>query len=196
MFDIGFSELILVVLVALAVLSPKDMQRLSRALGEWVGKSQAYLRDFKQNIQQAKNDVGSDQVDVFGEMTQVKNQVAEHLTEVKKTLLDQKKQIAESLQQAENNNPMVNLSFEDESQLKKPLSEQALLLARKDDPFADPHGLPPTYDELVVQVKSLNSRLMVLEKKFSLSPPLVKQDTSLVQPIQAINQKNLEAKDV
>ncbi len=47
MFNIGFSELILILLVAFVVVGPKDLPRVARALGRAVRTVRAWLRDFK-----------------------------------------------------------------------------------------------------------------------------------------------------
>ena len=47
MFDIGYSELLLIAIVALVVIGPKDLPRVMRMVGGWVGKVMARgLRKF------------------------------------------------------------------------------------------------------------------------------------------------------
>jgi sec-independent protein translocase protein TatB len=50
MFDIGFSELLLVMLVALLVIGPDKLPGLARNAGRWVSKAQAMLRSVKADI--------------------------------------------------------------------------------------------------------------------------------------------------
>ncbi len=52
MFDFGFWELILIMLVALVVVGPKRLPRLAAQVGEWVGRMRALVNQFRQNIQQ------------------------------------------------------------------------------------------------------------------------------------------------
>ena len=47
MFNIGFEELILILLVAFVIVGPKDLPRVARALGRWV----RYLRQMFQEFQ-------------------------------------------------------------------------------------------------------------------------------------------------
>ena len=47
MFDIGWSELLLVLVVALVVVGPKDLPRLIRMLGRWVGKARRMADQFR-----------------------------------------------------------------------------------------------------------------------------------------------------
>ena len=44
MFDIGFSELALIGVVALVFIGPKDLPRVMRVVGQWVGKARAMSR--------------------------------------------------------------------------------------------------------------------------------------------------------
>ena len=45
MFDIGWSEMALILLVALIVIGPKDLPRVARTVGQWVGKGRAMARE-------------------------------------------------------------------------------------------------------------------------------------------------------
>ncbi len=50
MFDFGFSEMLIVAVVALVVLGPERLPRVARQAGEWIGKLQRYVRDVKSDI--------------------------------------------------------------------------------------------------------------------------------------------------
>ncbi|MGH6782608.1 MAG: Sec-independent protein translocase protein TatB [Sphingomonadaceae bacterium] len=47
MFDIAPTELMLVALVALVVIGPKDLPRLMRTVGQWVAKARGMARHFR-----------------------------------------------------------------------------------------------------------------------------------------------------
>ena len=47
MFDIASSELMLVVLVALLVIGPKDLPKALRVVGKWVGKARGVAAHFR-----------------------------------------------------------------------------------------------------------------------------------------------------
>lgn len=47
MFDVASSELMLVVLVALLVIGPKDLPRVLRVVGKWVGKARGVAAHFR-----------------------------------------------------------------------------------------------------------------------------------------------------
>jgi sec-independent protein translocase protein TatB len=50
MFDIGFSEMGLIAVVALMVLGPERLPRVARQMGQWMGKLQRYVADVKSDI--------------------------------------------------------------------------------------------------------------------------------------------------
>jgi sec-independent protein translocase protein TatB len=51
MFDIGFSELILIGVVALVVVGPKRLPVATRTIGALLGRAQRYVNDVKSDIQ-------------------------------------------------------------------------------------------------------------------------------------------------
>jgi sec-independent protein translocase protein TatB len=50
MFDIGYSELLLIAVVALVVIGPKDLPRVMRVVGQWVGRARGMARHFRSGI--------------------------------------------------------------------------------------------------------------------------------------------------
>ena len=50
MFDIGSSELLLIVIVAIVVIGPKDMPRALRTAGRWIGKARRVSAHFRSGI--------------------------------------------------------------------------------------------------------------------------------------------------
>jgi sec-independent protein translocase protein TatB len=50
MFDIGFSELMIIGVVALVVLGPERLPKVAKQAGEWMGKLQRYVADVKTDI--------------------------------------------------------------------------------------------------------------------------------------------------
>lgn len=50
MFDIGFSEMVIIAVVALVVLGPERLPRVARQAGQWIGKLQRYVSDVKSDI--------------------------------------------------------------------------------------------------------------------------------------------------
>ena len=50
MFDIGFSEILLVMVVALIVIGPERLPQVARSVGQWWGRIQRYVSKVKQEI--------------------------------------------------------------------------------------------------------------------------------------------------
>jgi sec-independent protein translocase protein TatB len=52
MFDFSWSELALIGVVALVVIGPKDLPRVMRTVGLWVGKARSIAREFQSSLDQ------------------------------------------------------------------------------------------------------------------------------------------------
>ena len=52
MFDIGFSEIIFIMVIALVVVGPERLPRLARTAGLWVGKMRGLITSVKADIEQ------------------------------------------------------------------------------------------------------------------------------------------------
>jgi sec-independent protein translocase protein TatB len=50
MFDIGFSELIVIAVVALVVIGPEKLPKVARTIGLLLGRAQRYVNDVKSDI--------------------------------------------------------------------------------------------------------------------------------------------------
>ena len=53
MFDIGWSELVLIGVVALVVLGPKELPGVLRMVGQWMGKARKMAAEFQGQFQEA-----------------------------------------------------------------------------------------------------------------------------------------------
>ena len=50
MFDIGFSEIVLIMVIALIVVGPERLPRLARSTGLWLGKIRGFVSSVKAEI--------------------------------------------------------------------------------------------------------------------------------------------------
>ncbi|MCT8159758.1 Sec-independent protein translocase protein TatB [Pseudoruegeria sp. SHC-113] len=58
MLDLGWSELLLIGIVALIVVGPKDLPVMFRQLGRFTGKARAMARDFQRAMNEAADEAG------------------------------------------------------------------------------------------------------------------------------------------
>ena len=68
MFDIGWSELLVIGVVALIVIGPKELPSVLRAVGQWTGKIRRMAGEFQNQFQEALREA---------EMSDLKKQVDE-----------------------------------------------------------------------------------------------------------------------
>src|SRR5688572_1320551 len=62
MFDIGWSEMALILLVALVVIGPRDLPRVARTMGKWVAKGRAMAREFQTALEDMAREAELDKV--------------------------------------------------------------------------------------------------------------------------------------
>lgn len=58
MFGLGWSEMVLVAIVALIVIGPKDLPGMFRTVGQLTGKARGMARDFSRAMESAADDSG------------------------------------------------------------------------------------------------------------------------------------------
>ena len=62
MFDIGGWELLVIGSLALIIVGPKDLPRMIRNVGQWVGKARGLAREFQSGMEQAAREADLDDV--------------------------------------------------------------------------------------------------------------------------------------
>lgn len=83
MFDLGWTELMVIGIVALIVVGPKDLPGMFRAVGKFVGKAKQMAREFSRAMNEAADDAGVS--DVTSTLKKAANPVNTAMDEVKKT---------------------------------------------------------------------------------------------------------------
>ncbi len=62
MFDLAWSHILLIGVVALLVIGPKDLPRVLRTVGIWVGRARAIAREFQNSLDQMIREAEFDEV--------------------------------------------------------------------------------------------------------------------------------------
>ena len=52
MFEVGFSELLLIFAIALVVLGPQKLPKLAQTVGRWIGRARAMARQFREQLEE------------------------------------------------------------------------------------------------------------------------------------------------
>jgi sec-independent protein translocase protein TatB len=50
MFDIGWTEITVILVIAIIVIGPKELPKVLRTVGQWVARAKAMTRDFRDHV--------------------------------------------------------------------------------------------------------------------------------------------------
>jgi len=73
-FGVGYTELVVIALVAIIVIGPKDLPRVLRGLGRMMNKARGMAREFQGHMDAAMKEAGLDEVK--RDLQSIKNPVA------------------------------------------------------------------------------------------------------------------------
>ena len=62
MLDIGWTEILVITVVALFIVGPKDIPKALRTVGIWIGKLKSLSREFQNTVEDAVRDSELDEV--------------------------------------------------------------------------------------------------------------------------------------
>ena len=90
MFDVSFSELLVIAVVALLVIGPEKLPKVARTLGAFTGRMQRYMTQIKEEVnremrfeelqklqQEIQQSVESTQAGISEQVAEIKNALAE-----------------------------------------------------------------------------------------------------------------------
>ena len=85
MFDVGFSEVVIIAIIALVILGPERLPKVARTIGFWVGKARRMVADVKTDIDREMREseladlrkLGNEISDVKNEFQSAAGQVAD-----------------------------------------------------------------------------------------------------------------------
>ncbi len=146
MFDIGWGKIVLIGIVALLVIGPKELPAVLRTLGQWMAKLRRMASEFQGQFQEAMREA---------EMTDLKKQVDEMTSEVQSyanfdPVSEVRKEFESTQQQIEraiSDQPPLETSSPPaaaESQSPEAQSPAAHTSSSTTPPSAEPAGAPTT----------------------------------------------------
>ena len=83
-FGIGYTELLVIAIVAIIVIGPKDLPRVLRALGRMTAKLRAMAREFQGHVDAAMRETGFDEVKRDLQSMKSANPITDVANELKK----------------------------------------------------------------------------------------------------------------
>ena len=90
MFDIGFSELVVIAVVALIVIGPERLPRVARTAGHLMGRFQRYVRDVKSDLDREMQleELRKLQAELQSSAQQIESNVRDNLNTVHSAVAD------------------------------------------------------------------------------------------------------------
>jgi len=90
MFDVGFSELLVIALVALIVIGPERLPKVARTVGVLLGRLQRYVNDVKSDINREMQ---------LDELKKMQDQISSQAQEMQNSLTSEMRTVEDSLNQ-------------------------------------------------------------------------------------------------
>lgn len=91
MFDVGFSELLVIALVGLIVIGPERLPKVARTVGHLLGRLQRYVSDVKADINREMQ---------LEELKKLQSQVQAEALDMERNVNEQMKEVETSLNQS------------------------------------------------------------------------------------------------
>lgn len=135
MFDIGFSELLVIGIVALIVLGPERLPKVARTAGHLFGRMQRYVSQVKSEIEREMHneEIMKTLKETRAAVTGAGEELAKQVTETEQAIRSAAEALPPSLEFVEEAKAADASAPENEAQLKLPLSPPA---EKPDEPRA------------------------------------------------------------
>ena len=162
MFDIGFSELLMIGVVALIVIGPERLPKVARTAGHLYGRMQRYESTVKSDISQ---EIELDELRRAGQ--EFKQSVESTVTDVQQQatvvddyLRDEATSIRQSVESTDESDDMAPLSEPPRKRVEAPASQQRLPLDEPDQNTVDtskPDRIKPAEPTAIVETAGSDS---------------------------------------
>ena len=161
MFDIGWSEFVLIAVVALIAIGPKELPGVLRTVGQWMGKARKMAAEFQSQFQEAMRE--AEMADLKKSFDEVREAASGFSKAALLTSLQ--KDVTESLRIDDNPaqtsttpaaEPPVTPAAPETSEASTPQiavdtdahgANEPLAIVRENQPAAAPEGTPPAASE-------------------------------------------------
>lgn len=129
MFDFGFSELLVIGVVALIVIGPERLPRVARTVGHILGRMQRYVSDVKSDIQR---EIQLDELKKLQQ--QVQDQAREFETSVRQEMAGVEAQIGKVAADIQSPAPVADSGVPDAGVQSEGISVEGVSAAQADEP--------------------------------------------------------------
>ncbi len=121
MFDIGFSELVLLGLLALIVLGPKRLPEAARAAGRWIARLRRFIADVKRDFdRELHSEELAELRRLKDELDETRRLIGESSSEILQGLNAQVAELSKSVQRAADQTTSTTTAISDRSALVSP----------------------------------------------------------------------------
>ncbi len=80
MIDIGWPELVVIAVLVIIVIGPKELPVVLRALGRWVGKARALAREFRGSLEEIAKESELNELRQMASAKELEKNIEAHLT--------------------------------------------------------------------------------------------------------------------
>jgi len=164
MFDLGWTELLVIGIVALIVVGPKDLPGMFRTVGRFVGKAKGMARDFSRAMNDAADEAG------VSDVQKTLNAAAKPLS----TAMDQIKKTGQSFTESTMNSGKSRLSPERKAEADKIREHSAKAAKEKLAKEAADAGTPNKKKATAGKAKPATAKKPAAKKPATRKPAPVK----------------------